>query len=283
MTDRPRIFHITDEVPLRRTDSPGGDRFLRPESLETEGFIHCSYRDQVGGTLRRFFLDPSGSVPSGLVVAEIDPFLSGAVIKAQPGTGGEVDASGNPILFPHLFGPLPLAAITAIHDAARFLPYRWRLGGYVFTDEPEAVSVDTVTAFLANESYWAQGRSREVVARSLEHAWVLTTAAPDGTMAGMGRVITDWATMYYLSDLFVLPEHRGRGLGKELVRGIVEYPPLRELKGILRTADAHSLYERFGFERDGADSRCMRRPGGATPVRTVDITRPPPGNGSGGQ
>jgi uncharacterized protein (DUF952 family)/predicted N-acetyltransferase YhbS len=261
MNDRPRIFHITDTALLRRSEAPGGDGFLRPESLETEGFIHCSFRDQVGRTLERYFVDPSGDLPAGLVVAEIDPFLTEAVIRAEPGTGGETDDTGTPILFPHLFGPLPVAAISAVHDAARFLRYHWRFGGYEITDDPSAVSVDVATAFLADESYWAQGRSRETVVRSLEHAWVLSAVAPDGTMAGMARVITDWATMYYLSDLFVLQAHRGKGVGKELVRGIVEYPPLRGLKGILRTADAFSLYERFGFERDGTDSRCMRRPG----------------------
>ncbi|MFW6228658.1 MAG: DUF952 domain-containing protein, partial [Alkalispirochaeta sp.] len=92
MNDRPRIYHISDETSLRGADTPDGDRFYRPESLETEGFIHCSYRGQVGSTLHRYFLDEAGSLPEGLIVAEIDPFLTDAVIRA-------VDAKPERVVF----------------------------------------------------------------------------------------------------------------------------------------------------------------------------------------
>lgn len=249
-----RIYHIV----TRRDWAAGSDPWA-PAGLATEGFVHCSYRHQVGPTLRRFFAAEDCTLPEGLSVLEIDPFLTGAVVRAEAGTGGETTPDGRPELFPHLFGPIPRAAVTAVLAVTEFLPYTLRVGGYTITDEQTALSLDRVANWLAEESYWAQGRSRETVAVSVENSWVLTVVAPDGTMAGMGRAVTDWATMYYLADLFILPEHRGRGLGKALVRAFVEHPRLVSLKGLLRTKDAHSLYEQFGFVRDGADSNGMRR------------------------
>jgi uncharacterized protein (DUF952 family)/predicted N-acetyltransferase YhbS len=263
------IYHIVDAGLWESGEDP-----WVPSSFEVDGFIHCSYHRQVGPTLRRFFsLEPAGAeaeagtVRPGLAVLEIDPFRTDAVIRAEAGTGGEVDPDGKPELFPHLYGPLPRRAVTAVRETRDFLSHPSgttytvaTAGGYTITEERRALSVDIAATFLAEESYWARGRSRKTVALSIENAWVLTLVAPDGTMAGMTRVITDWATMYYLSDLFVLPGHRGRGLGKALVRAVVGHPRLCRLKGVLRTADAHGLYEQFGFERDGPDSRGMRRP-----------------------
>jgi uncharacterized protein (DUF952 family)/GNAT superfamily N-acetyltransferase len=250
----PRIYHI---VPHR--DWAAGTDPWAPGGFASDGFVHCSYSHQVGPTLRRFFAAEDGTLPEGLSVLEIDPFLTGAIIRAEAGTGGEVTPDGRPELFPHLYGPIPRGAVTAVRSVTEFLPYVVTVGGYTITNERSALSLDCAASWLSGESYWARGRSRETVAASLENSWVLTVVAPDGSMAGMGRAVTDWATMYYLADLFILPEHRGRGLGKALVRAFVEYPRLVGLKGLLRTKDAHGLYTRFGFERDGADSNGMRR------------------------
>lgn len=95
--------------------------------------------------------------------------------------------------------------------------------------------------------------------RSIEGSYCLACYAEDGSLAGFSRVVTDWATMYYDCDLFVLPQHRGRGLGKELVRRM--HPQLRSLSGMLLTADAHGLYAQFGFEQNKASAnRFMRKP-----------------------
>jgi uncharacterized protein (DUF952 family)/GNAT superfamily N-acetyltransferase len=254
----PCIYHIV----ARRDWETGPDPWA-PPGLATEGFIHCSYHHQVGPTLHRFFAGPDGTLPEGLSVLEIDPFLTGAVVRAEAGTGGEMTAEGRPELFPHLYGELPRAAVTAVRPVTEFVSYVIEVGEYTITDDRGALSLDRAASWLAGESYWAQGRSRKTVAASLENSWVLTVVAPDGSMAGMGRAVTDWATMYYLADLFILPEHRGRGLGKALVRAFVEYPRLVGLKGLLRTKDAHGLYEQFGFERDGEDSNGMRRAPGS--------------------
>lgn len=250
----PRIYHI---VP-RHEWTAAGDPWA-PEALATEGFVHCSFRHQVGATLKRFFSAEDGTVPEDLAVLEIDPFRTNRVIRSEAGAGGELTTEGLPEVFPHLFGSIPRAAVKAVLPAAAFLPYTRSVGSYAITSERTALCLDLVASWLCEQSYWAKGRSRDTIVTSLENSWVLTVLAPDGTMAGMGRAVTDWSTVYYLADIFILPEHRRRGLGKALVRAFVEYPRLAGLKGLLRTRDAHGLYEQFGFERDGANSNGMRR------------------------
>jgi GNAT superfamily N-acetyltransferase len=135
----------------------------------------------------------------------------------------------------------------------------WHLDGYSISSERELVDREAVWAFLT-ASYWAPGVTREQVDRAIEHSIVFGLRAADGSQAGFARVITDFARIAWIGDLFVLEEHRGRGLGVWLVRTIVEHPELRGLSLILATADAHGLYERFGFV-ETEPGRMMRRPG----------------------
>jgi GNAT superfamily N-acetyltransferase len=111
--------------------------------------------------------------------------------------------------------------------------------------------------FLTN-SYWAKGISQQVVARSIEHA--LCFGIYDGVAAqvGFARVISDFATVAYLGDVFVLESHRGRGLSKWLMQCIVQHPALQNLRRwILLTRDAHRLYSQFGFTPLAAPERYM--------------------------
>jgi GNAT superfamily N-acetyltransferase len=121
-------------------------------------------------------------------------------------------------------------------------------GGYELDDDPQRVDVDAVHAYIRDESYWAKGRSREKMDAALAgSARVIGLYAPDGSQAGFARVISDSATYAYLADVFVFEAHRGRGLGVELVREAVDSDPWSQMSWHLRTADAHRLYEKFGF------------------------------------
>ncbi|MBX2848219.1 MAG: GNAT family N-acetyltransferase [Acidiferrobacterales bacterium] len=98
-----------------------------------------------------------------------------------------------------------------------------------------------------SESYWAKGISKAVLKKALEHS--LCFAIFEGTQQrGFARMVTDRATYAYLADVFILPEHQGRGLSKQLLTFIFVHPDLQGLRRItLATADAHGLYEKFGF------------------------------------
>src|ERR1700689_377231 len=109
------------------------------------------------------------------------------------------------------------------------------------------LDLDAIHGFLTN-CYWARGIPREVVARSIEHALCFGVYDENGAQVGFARVVSDFATVAYLGDVFVLESHRGRGLSKWLMECVVEHPALQNLRRwILLTRDAHGLYAKFGF------------------------------------
>ena len=119
--------------------------------------------------------------------------------------------------------------------------------GHEVSDDHARLDIDLIHRFLAT-SYWAAGRSREVVARSIANSLCLGVYAPGGAQVGFGRIVTDRATTSHINDVFVLPEARGHGLGKALVAAMLGHPDLATVRRwTLSTQDAHGLYERFGF------------------------------------
>jgi GNAT superfamily N-acetyltransferase len=119
--------------------------------------------------------------------------------------------------------------------------------GYELDDDPRRIDVDVVHRFLSEESYWALGRSHADVVASIEGSPRVCGVYCAGELVGFARVITDKATFALLSDVFVLAEHRGRGLGVELVRETIDGGPYRDLSWGLSTNDAQGLYAKFGF------------------------------------
>ena len=115
-------------------------------------------------------------------------------------------------------------------------------------DDPGRIDVAAVHDFLANHAYWAEGRPYEVVERLVREAQRVVGVYDGDRQIGFARAFTDGVALVYLADVYVLPEYRGRGLGIELVRTMVEDGPYAELRWILHTRDMHRLYARFGFE-----------------------------------
>jgi len=129
-------------------------------------------------------------------------------------------------------------------------------GGFELDDDPARVDLDAVWAFLSTEAYWGRDRSRELVERQIAGAARVLGLYRDGRQVGFARVVSD-GRLAYLADVYVLAEHRGRGLGTELVRAAVDEGPQRQLRWLLHTRDAHGLYEKFGF---GPSDRVLERP-----------------------
>lgn|SRR5687767_1849235 len=119
-------------------------------------------------------------------------------------------------------------------------------GTYEISTDTACFDVDLIHEFLST-TYWAQGRPRELVERSIRNS--LCFGAFEGArQVGFARVITDRAVFGYLADVFVVPAYRGRGIAKLLMAAIVEHPDVSGLKVLLlRTRDAHGLYAQFGF------------------------------------
>lgn len=124
----------------------------------------------------------------------------------------------------------------------------WQWQQFIITDRRETLDDDLIHQFLSTEAYWAKGIAKETVVRSLDHSLCFGLFEGDRQI-GFGRTVTDWATFAYLADVFVLPSHRGQGLGKWLVECILSHPHLQGLRRwMLATGDAHELYSRYGFE-----------------------------------
>ena len=130
-------------------------------------------------------------------------------------------------------------------------------GGYELDDDPARVDADAVWAFLSTEAYWGRERGRTDVERQIREASRVVGVYLGVDQVGFARTWTD-GRIAYLADVYVLEEHRGRGLGAELVRAAVDEGPFRGLRWGLHTKDAHGLYQRFGF--GPPDDRYMERP-----------------------
>jgi GNAT superfamily N-acetyltransferase len=129
--------------------------------------------------------------------------------------------------------------------------------GFELDDDPARVDVDAVHQFISEQSYWGPGRSRELVERAIRGSTRVVGLYLGDEQVGFGRAVSDLATVAYLADVYVLPAHRGRGLGIELVSEIIDggagetggdvaaIP--REVRWLLHTADAQGLYAKLGF------------------------------------
>jgi GNAT superfamily N-acetyltransferase len=136
---------------------------------------------------------------------------------------------------------------------------QWCRGEYVISTDPARLDIATIHEYLSGSAYWAMGRTLEAVRRSIENS-LSFGVYQGGAQVGFARVVTDYATFAWLADVFVLPEFRGRGIGKWLIGVIVEHPRLPGLRRwILATKDAHGLYAQYGFTPLSAPERFMER------------------------
>lgn len=134
----------------------------------------------------------------------------------------------------------------------------WEREGYTISTEKRLLDLEVVHGFL-RASYWSPGVPRDVVARAIRGSLCFGLHR-DGRQVGFARVVSDLATFAYLADVFVLPEHRGRGLGVWLVEVVLAHPSLQGLRRfLLATRDAHALYTRHGFTPLADPSRFMER------------------------
>ena len=114
----------------------------------------------------------------------------------------------------------------------------WERDEYRISTDASRLNIPLIHSFLANESYWAVGRSVEVVQRSIDNSLCFGIYR-DAQQVGFGRVVTDFATFAWVADVFVLSEHRGRGLAKWLMEVILAHPELQGFRRwVLATKDA---------------------------------------------
>ncbi|MGA9316381.1 MAG: GNAT family N-acetyltransferase [Solirubrobacteraceae bacterium] len=137
---------------------------------------------------------------------------------------------------------------------------RWLLNGLELDDDPKRVDIDAVHAFISQESYWGKGRARERVARAIDGSTRVVGIYRGSDQVGFARAVTDGAVVAYLADVYVLEPYRGKGLGLELIREIVDGDTPDDVRWMLHTADAAGLYRKLGFRPQAPPYPLMERP-----------------------
>jgi len=122
-------------------------------------------------------------------------------------------------------------------------------GEYKFSDNKNLISIDKVCELLGN-SYWANNRKKEITIKAIENSLCIGIYLKE-EMIGFARIVTDYATMYWLCDVIIDEKHRNNGLGKKLIEIITQMKELDGMFGILATRDAHGLYEKYSFKKVG--------------------------------
>jgi len=139
------------------------------------------------------------------------------------------------------------------------MAYELARDGYVVSDDTSRLDVNYIHRFLSEESYWAPGIPRDLVADSIANSISLGLYLGE-QQVGFTRAVTDRARFAFVADVFVDETHRGKGLGKLLIEAVVTHPQLRNLRRmILATDDAHGLYAQFGFSPLTRPERWMER------------------------
>lgn len=134
------------------------------------------------------------------------------------------------------------------------IPYEYEQNGYRISTDKSQLQPDIIQSFLATESYWAKDIPKNIVEKGISNS-LCFGVYENATQVGFARVISDFATFAYLCDVFIVIEHRGKGLSKWLMEIVMQHPDLQNLRRwTLATRDAHELYRKFGFREP--DNNC---------------------------
>ena len=118
---------------------------------------------------------------------------------------------------------------------------------YIISDNKALIQVDRVYKLLKTTYWAAKWITEEITTQAVENSFCFGIYK-DGTLVGFALCVTDYSTMYYLTDVVIDENHRGLGLGKFLTKFVTEHKLFSHLLGVIETKDAHRLYEKFGFK-----------------------------------
>ena len=129
----------------------------------------------------------------------------------------------------------------------------------ISTDKSK-IQIDTVYRFLSVESFWAKGRPKELIQKSIDHSICFSIFDGQSQQVGFARVVSDQSTFAYLSDVYIDIHSRGKGLSTRLMKAILNHPELKDInRWMLLTKDAHKLYEKFDFKESAKADWIMER------------------------
>ena len=118
-----------------------------------------------------------------------------------------------------------------------------------FSTNKSKLDTDVIIDFLHQHSYWAKERPIDVILSSIKNSLCIGVYHA-GAQIGFARILTDYSTVFYLAELFVIPKYQGRGVGDKIMTYIDNIPELKKIRGMLTTRYAHEFYERHGYSRE---------------------------------
>lgn len=141
--------------------------------------------------------------------------------------------------------------------------------GYCISTSKEKLDINSIYKFLSTKAYWCLNIPKDTVQIAIQNS-LCFGVYHDGKQIGFARVISDFATIAYLGDLFIIEEYREKGLSKWLMETIMSHPNLRGLRRwILLTGDAHELYRKFGWTNIADSSKWMELHNGNAYLDTI--------------
>ena len=124
----------------------------------------------------------------------------------------------------------------------------WAKDTVIFSDDKKLVDVVRIHQLLS-KTYWGVRRPIEVVEKMIATS-LCFTLLEDNIQIGFARAVTDTITLSWIADIVILPEYRGKGIGKWMMECILEHPDISETQKVLQSRDAHEYYEKFGFTQN---------------------------------
>jgi ribosomal protein S18 acetylase RimI-like enzyme len=135
-----------------------------------------------------------------------------------------------------------------------------RNNGYIISTDKLKLDVGVIHDFLSNKSYWGKGRTVAAVRKTIDNSLCFGVYDKKDRLVGFARVVTDLTIFAYLMDVFIVEEHRGRGLGKQLIDHIINASLLQDIRfWRLDTDDAHGLYRKYGFQEPAFPGKIMEK------------------------
>ncbi len=135
--------------------------------------------------------------------------------------------------------------------------YEKKIEDYLLSNDKSKLQMDVIHNYLSTQSYWAQNIPLDIVKKAIDGSLCFAMYL-EQQQIGFARVVTDCATFGYLADVFILSKYQGKGLSKQLMGFIMDYPPFKPLRRfMLATKDAQGLYKQFGFNQLASPERIM--------------------------
>ena len=121
--------------------------------------------------------------------------------------------------------------------------------GFSISTDKLKLDISFIHNWLSKKSYWCPGIPMHLVKRAIENSLCFGVYNPEGKQVGFGRVITDFTTFAWVTDVFIIKKYRGQGLSRFLMDCALNHPDLKTIRRwLLGTSYAHGLYKKLGFE-----------------------------------